>query len=175
MKQLIKKLLIVFLLSNNFVISQNSFWFDNVVYPEVDTKDLIYSDSLHTTNCHDMETYRQLLYRYINWERKQCDLDSLIIDETLMIDSQCWANYMAKWNKYRHTGKNVIEIINRGHAIWYITHRESASICVGSWMDSPAHRDAILDPDLKWIGIGVAEGVNPKFVSNTYFIVQFKY
>jgi len=158
-----------------FSFGQHSFWFDQPVYPEVDVKDLPFADSLHTRTFHDMETYRQLLFRYINWERMNCDLPPLQRDSILMKNSQDWANYMARWNKYKHTGKNVVEIINKGHNMLQLLHREVAYICVGSWMDSEPHRDAILDPDLKSIGIGCAEGKNDNFNCNTYFIVQFEY
>lgn len=167
--------LLILLLFPILCFSQTSFWFDHPVYPEVDVYDLPYADSLHTPTCYDMETYRELLFRYINWERMNCDLPPLQKDTILMKNSGDWANYMARWNKYKHTGKNVIEVINMGHNILKLLHREVAYICVGSWIDSPPHRDALLDPDLKWIGIGCAEGKNDKFSCNTYFVAQFGY
>jgi uncharacterized protein YkwD len=51
-------------------------------------------------------------------------------------------------------------------------------------MDSPRHRDALLDPDLKTFGIGVQENNSGFFtdegkrydvVNNTYFTVIFDY
>lgn len=70
-----------------------------------------------------------------------------------------WAFFNSFGYKYRYAGENLARDFS------------SASAAVDAWMNSPTHRDNILNPKYKEIGIGIVEG--DLAGSDTTIIVQF--
>lgn len=115
-----------------------------------------------------------------NQRRAASGLSALSLNQTLssaaytkgrdMIDRDYWAHVAPDgtqpWKffidfgyKYRYAGENLARDFS------------SASSAVDAWMNSPTHRDNILNPKYKEIGIGVVEG--DLAGSDTTVIVQF--
>ncbi len=115
-----------------------------------------------------------------NSKRAEKGLPPLTLNQTLssaaftkgrdMIDRDYWAHTApdgtTPWSffnrfgyKYRYAGENLARDFN------------SASAAVEAWMNSPTHRDNILNPKYKEIGIGITEG--DLAGSDTTIIVQF--
>lgn len=70
-----------------------------------------------------------------------------------------WSFFLSFGYKYRYAGENLARDF------------QDAPSAVNAWMNSPSHRENILNPNYKEIGIGVVEG-NLAGV-NTTIIVQF--
>ena len=88
MKNLILTLV---LLISSFGYSQLEDWdvyirnfCDTAVYPNVKISYLPYADSMRTSKFYDVATYRELIFRYINEERRINGLPPLVKDEKLM-------------------------------------------------------------------------------------------
>lgn len=115
-----------------------------------------------------------------NQKRAQAGLSTLSLNQALssaaytkgrdMIDRDYWAHVAPDgtqpWKffstfgyKYRYAGENLARDFS------------NASTAVEAWMNSPTHRENILNPKYKEIGIGVVEG--DLAGSDTTIIVQF--
>lgn len=118
--------------------------------------------------------------RLTNQKRLQAGLTELTPNQTLsnaaytkgrdMIDRDYWAHVAPDgtqpWKffkdfdyKYRYAGENLARDFS------------NASSAVDAWMNSPTHKENILNPKYKEIGIGVVEG--DLAGSDTTIIVQF--
>lgn len=118
--------------------------------------------------------------RLTNLKRNAAGLPNLTFNQTLsnaayskgqdMINRDYWAHVAPDgtqpWKfftnfgyKYKYAGENLARDFS------------SASTAVDAWMNSPSHRDNILNPKYKEIGIGVVEG--DLSGSDTTIIVQF--
>lgn len=115
-----------------------------------------------------------------NQKRSEVGLSALSLNQTLsgaaytkgrdMIDKDYWAHVAPDgtqpWKffsqfgyKYRYAGENLARDFS------------NANDAVNAWMNSPTHKDNILNPKYKEIGIGVVEG--DLAGSDTTIIVQF--
>jgi len=118
--------------------------------------------------------------RLTNQKRADAGLPALTFNQTLssaaytkardMIDRDYWSHtapdgtqpwsFFSKFGyRYRYAGENLARDFS------------SASSAVEAWMNSPTHRDNILNPKYKEIGIGVTEGDLAGV--DTTIIVQF--
>ena len=181
MKNLILTLV---LLISSFGYSQLEDWdvyirnfCDTAVYPNVKISDLPYADSMRTSKFYDVETYRELIFRYINEERRINGLPPLVKDEKLMSFAQKHSDWMAKTKKYQHSGENIKEVITHsgGGGGLVVPLRLSACSVVRQWILSPSHRKHLLNPDITKIGVGVkASMTKDSVITNTYFTAVFK-
>ncbi len=120
------------------------------------------------------------IIRLTNEKRTEAGLTQLVLNETLslaakskgndMISKDYWAHIAPDgtepWKffndfgyKYRYAGENLARDFT------------DASSAVDAWMNSPTHKDNILNPKYKEIGIGVVEGDLAGV--DTTIIVQF--
>ncbi|MBP9759552.1 hypothetical protein KBD45_07710, partial [Candidatus Dojkabacteria bacterium] len=120
------------------------------------------------------------IVRITNIKRAEAGLGGLTLNQTLssaaytkgrdMIDRDYWAHVSPDgtqpWKffsefgyKYRYAGENLARDFS------------NASAAVDAWMNSPTHRENMLNPKYKEIGIGVVEG--DLAGSDTTIIVQF--
>lgn len=120
------------------------------------------------------------IVRITNIKRTEAGLGELTLNQTLssaaytkgrdMIDRDYWAHVSPDgtqpWKffsefgyKYRYAGENLARDFS------------NASAAVDAWMNSPTHRENMLNPKYKEIGIGVVEG--DLAGSDTTIIVQF--
>lgn len=123
---------------------------------------------------------KEEVIRLTNEKRKQAGLSALVANNVLsnaaqakgidMIAKDYWAHVAPDgtqpWKffgdygyKYRYAGENLARDFS------------NANSAVEAWMDSPSHKENILNPKYKEIGIGVVEG--DLAGSDTTIIVQF--
>lgn len=123
---------------------------------------------------------RDEVIRLTNLKRSEAGLSPLVLNETLsnaayakgrdMLSKDYWAHtapdgtepwafFNSLGYRYRYAGENLARDFS------------NANSAVDAWMASPTHRDNILNPKYKEIGIGVIEG--DLAGSDTTLIVQF--
>jgi len=103
-----------------------------------------------------------------NVERKKVDVPPLTMNPLLSDAARAHALNMAKQDKLEHTldGKTADERVTAVGYKWSATgenigwNARTAKDAVASWMDSPPHKENMLNPEYTEIGVGVA--VNAK-------------
>lgn len=116
--------------------------------------------------------------------RKREGRVALAVDQTLQETAQEFANYMAENDRYGHQadGRSPSEratahgydfaIVLENIAYAYDSRGFEAPALaekfVQGWIDSPPHRENLLDPDVTAIGVGVAESQTTHY----YYAVQ---
>lgn len=130
-----------------------------------------------------MSEVRQNLLTLFNRARTNRGLRALTLDSTLNQGADRYADIMAAQNHFSHTRPSglqwyqwwdqyypeshdypnvgIAEIIARG--------QDTTSEVFGDWMDSPSHREQILDPDNRECGIGLSHSSN----GTPYWCVHF--
>ncbi len=124
-----------------------------------------------------------LVYAH-NKERGKFNLDPLVLNSKLiesatnkaeaMIESDCWDHYcpippgVSPWRwfdesgyKYETAGENLAEGFSEN------------DILVDAWMNSPTHKENILKPSFREMGIGFAYGDYQNIKNNTVVVVHF--
>ena len=158
--------------------------FDINFYPTISVDTIPFADSLHTETSYNMDTYVKLIFLYINEERRIKGLNPLVMSKELTLLAQKHSDNMAKTRIYKHSGLNYNEVITNLSGILYLTQKDLAGIAIKQWMESDAHRDALLNPNFKTFGIGVQEnksgfttdgGNKHNVTHNTYYTVIFNY
>lgn len=101
----------------------------------------------------------------INAARAQRGLSALTIDPRLMAAAQSHSNYMAQTGKFSHTGQGGSSVRTRVNAQGYSGCFWAENIASGystgqqvatGWMNSPKHRDNILNRRAAAVGVGKA-------------------
>jgi uncharacterized protein YkwD len=83
----------------------------------------------------------------LNTERAARGVPSLQVDSNLESPALAWSRRMADSGGLNHSTDGRAEIIARGWWTGQITE---------AWMYSPSHRNLIVDPNLRFAGVGVA-------------------
>jgi uncharacterized protein YkwD len=174
-----KKLLVVFVLFTcNTLLSQNPLHDTILEQP--------YRDDTITADFFDIETINAIMFELINEYRVENGLAPCKIDTSLMRLANNHAEWMATTGIYCHISDkrvpnhtdhrkyNFSENITRATTIQWITHYSIAAWAVGVWIWSPAHRNNILDPYAKYIGVGSFYRMTEKGQHEPYFVVQFR-
>ncbi len=86
------------------------------------------------------------LLQQMNAERAARGLGAVSLEDELTDASAQWSDSMASRNSLVHSGSGRAEIIAYGHTTGQITL---------AWMNSPSHRNLMVDPNLVFGGIGV--------------------
>jgi uncharacterized protein YkwD len=73
-----------------------------------------------------------------------------------------------------HKKENFAENCMMYTTIQWITHYSIVKAAVTAWITSPAHRNNILDPYAKYIGVGSFYRMTEKGQHEPYFVVQFR-
>lgn len=123
-----------------------------------------------------------LITKSTNDVREQNGYNSLVLNHILTTAAQAKADDMAKKQYFSHYGPDgtspwkffkdsgyTYEIAGENLAV---TNQDEASIIDG-WLDSPAHRENLLNNGYQDIGIGIAYYGNHKEYKNTTVIVAF--
>ncbi|MDX3763112.1 CAP domain-containing protein [Streptomyces sp. AK02-04a] len=107
------------------------------------------------------------ILQLVNKERAAAGLHPLTLNSRLTKAAQAHSDEMARTGKYSHDGPDGsspgdrIQRAGYGWSRWAenIHHRPgSPEAIMADWMNSPAHRANILNPNLREIGIGVDAG-----------------
>lgn len=109
--------------------------------------------------------------RLVNEEREKHNLQPLQISEKLMQTAREKSDDMAKNNYFSHTDPNGYTMAINLNVAENITSVDSTpSGAVDNWMNSTkGHKDNILDPNSKYIGVGIAFNINSEL---TYYWTQ---
>jgi uncharacterized protein YkwD len=103
-----------------------------------------------------------------NQQRRANGCGTLAVDRELTIASIRQSLYMAKTGLFTHVWRDGTTFIARSHAAGYAQpsgeniawgYRTSQEV-INAWMDSPSHRENILNCSAHSIGTGVAYGAN---------------
>jgi uncharacterized protein YkwD len=126
----------------------------------------------------------------INAFRARAGLPALRRNNRLQSAAQDMASQMAANHRFAHTTRDGRTLTDRVSATGYTARRKRwrlaenigwgsltlappVSIVTG-WMGSPEHRSNMLDPGLRDVGIGIAEGVpSGEIESGTFYVADF--
>jgi len=106
-------------------------------------------------------------FQRINYDRADWGAPALSINEDLMTKAQLWSDYLASVGHLEHSV--LTQSVDPG---WYMLGENvgsgpSVEAIEASFMQSPAHRANILNPEFNWAGTGVSVSGN-----GTVFVVQ---
>jgi uncharacterized protein YkwD len=174
-----KKLLVVFVLFTcNTLLSQNPLHDTILEQP--------FRDDTMTYILFDTETINAIMFDLINECRIENGLEPCKIDTALMRLANNHAEWMATTRIFCHINDNRVpnhtdhrkynfsENITYRTTIQWDTHYSITECAVRGWMLSPGHRDNILNPDVKYIGVGSFYRMTEKGQHEPYFVAQFR-
>jgi uncharacterized protein YkwD len=120
-----------------------------------------------STNPQDI--FDQQILGLVNQERAKVDADPLKINEQLDLAADQHTLDQASMNKMSHTGSNGSNMGDRIKNAGYVFSSAAENVAYGfgdaaavmsGWMNSAGHRQNILNPNYKEIGIGYAQGAD---------------
>jgi uncharacterized protein YkwD len=97
----------------------------------------------------------------VNQMRHSSGLPALQTSETLVSSARGYARYMLKHDYFGHLASLPVggHFQLRGETLaWHSGWRARVARTFSSWMASPPHRAALLDPAFRYIGAGKAKG-----------------
>ena len=106
----------------------------------------------------DIEEFRQEVIRLTNKEREKAGLEPYKTHDTAMEFAQIRAEELAE--KFSHTRPNGDSTGDYGQYTFgenIAMRQKSPKSVVDAWMNSPAHRSAIMSPEDEYFGVGVYE------------------
>jgi uncharacterized protein YkwD len=120
-----------------------------------------------STNPQDI--FDQQILGLVNQERAKVGADPLKINEQLDLAADQHTLDQASMNKMSHTGSNGSNMGDRIKNAGYVFSSAAENVAYGfgdaaavmnGWMNSEGHRQNILNPNYKEIGIGYAQGAD---------------
>jgi uncharacterized protein YkwD len=117
----------------------------------------------------DVQEYRREALKLINQERARQHLDPLTESKTVDVISQEWAQHLAKEEELVHRSRsNLIEYLKKNdwetmtENLFQADVQNSPKECIKAWMESPHHRDNLLDKKCRKAGLGIVVGKDKK-------------
>lgn len=116
----------------------------------------------------DLAAVRQQLLEQSNRARFAAELRLLRVDQCLERVAQEYADRMLAEGFYGHYGAEGEDVLARVRAAGCRRRRVAENLArgqttaaevVGEWLDSPGHRDNLLDPHYRRVGFGLALGL----------------
>jgi uncharacterized protein YkwD len=119
--------------------------------------------ALKRVNVSTVSEGRQRLLQLINDERKKRQLMHLSMDENINKIAQKYAEEMMETGVVAHISPKSGDCADRAKAAGLDISRIGENIAVNqsveqiheSLLESPAHREVMLDPQMEWVGLGV--------------------
>ena len=133
-----------------------------VSQPEDDAKSTVTKIRQSADGRLQLTTLESVMLARVNAERQRYGLVNLEIDAALQESARKHCRWMATTGTFEHTSGPGIENIGEG--------QRSAATVIQAWMGSGGHRQNILDPAARIIGVAGYLGQNGK----TYWVQQFK-
>ena len=134
----------------------------------------------------NLNAYEMRTYELHNQTRESNNLATLCISEILTQAAKAHSQEMIDQSYYEHNSYNGESFSTRLESFGYTSYEKLAeNIAWGSgssaspenifqsWMDSPEHRENILDPDFREVGIGTATGECEGYSDCTMYTVDF--
>jgi uncharacterized protein YkwD len=115
------------------------------------------------------DAFDQQILGLVNQERAKVGADPLKINEQLDLAADQHTLDQASMNKMSHTGSNGSNMGDRIQNAGYLFSSAGENVAYGfgdaaavmsGWMNSEGHRQNILNPNYKEIGIGYAQGAD---------------
>jgi uncharacterized protein YkwD len=122
----------------------------------------------------------QRVFELMNAEREKAGLPDLKLCDKLCVSARWHAMDMAVGNYFEHVDRQGRTPGQRIQSFGYRFHycgqniaggQKSPEEVVDAWMKSPGHRENILRPEFKEVGIALVENANSKF--GTYWVEDF--
>ena len=118
------------------------------------------------TNGGQLEADRQEVLRLVNEERAKAGLSALVLDDKVSAGAQIRAKeIISLFDHTRPDGTSCFTVFQEVGISSYWTAAENIAAgqrtpeeVMKSWMNSSGHRANILNPDMKKLGVGYAEG-----------------
>lgn len=111
----------------------------------------------------------QEILRLVNVERRRVNARPLVLNDKLTAAAQRHAQDMATSRRMSHTGSDGSTMRSRIDATQYnwstigenvAMGQPTAAAVMAAWMNSPGHRQNILNPAFTELGVGYATGAN---------------
>lgn len=124
-----------------------------------------------TSQTQDIPLNADRILELVNIERKKVNVAPLVIDTGLVNTAQSRADDMSSRNYFSHndpiTGENMVNILKQQkqcvyaseNIVWikYPNTLEDNQESIDTWLNSPAHKEAMLDPKYTITGVGVKD------------------
>lgn len=120
-----------------------------------------YGDSLVNFENFNTDEYQRLIIEHVNNERKLYGLNILVEDEDISETCMEYAMKMAATKKLQHSGNggyvSTYEVILHGMLVTNlnVSYKTFTYYTVDAWLGEPSHREALMDPDITRIGVGI--------------------
>lgn len=128
----------------------------------------------------ERETMEQEIIRLTNIERQKIGAPPVIMDKNLMKFARQKAQDMADNNYFNHISPNLgapVDVVKSNNISFNCVSenisagQKTPQSVVEAWLNSPTHRENLLNPELKYIGVGMGINSNSKF--HYYWSQQF--
>lgn len=119
----------------------------------------------------------QEILRLVNVERRRVNAPPLVLNDKLTAAAQRHAQDMATSRRMSHTGSDGSTMRSRIDATQYnwstigenvAMGQPTAAAVMAAWMNSPGHRQNILNPAFTELGVGYATGANRPYWAQVF-------
>lgn len=119
----------------------------------------------------------QEILRLVNVERQRVNAPPLVLNDKLAAAAQRHAQDMATSRRTSHTGSDGSTMRSRIDATQYnwstigenvAMGQPTATAVMAAWMNSPGHRQNILNPAFTELGVGYAAGANRPYWAQVF-------
>lgn len=119
----------------------------------------------------------QEILRLVNVERQRVNAPPLVLNDKLTTAAQRHAQDMATSRRMSHTGSDGSTMRSRIDATQYnwstigenvAMGQPTAAAVMAAWMNSPGHRQNILNPAFTELGVGYATGANRPYWAQVF-------
>ena len=127
----------------------------------------------------EADSWRAEILRLVNQERQSRGLDPVVWNQTLEDEATEYACEMIQYDFFAHvnraTGSTLTtRAADSGYDFWIIGEnlaggQRSPAEAINDWMNSPCHRENILNPAFTELGVGVRSGGDYGF----YWVQEF--
>ena len=143
----------------------NGFLFSNEFKGQCKTAGITLGEKIAAPEDNPLKSYAEKIVTLVNAERRKAGVAELKIDPGLMTAANKRSKEITEsFAHSRPDGRECFSVLNEVSLPVYYAAGEniaygypSPEAVMNGWMNSPGHRGNILDPDFKYIGVGVYE------------------
>ncbi|PZV06933.1 MAG: hypothetical protein DCF32_08640 [Leptolyngbya sp.] len=130
-----------------------------------------------TTAAQTNAAIAQEILRLVNIERQRVNAPPLVLNDKLTAAAQRHAQDMATSRRMSHTGSDGSTMRSRIDATQYnwstigenvAMGQPTAAAVIAAWMNSPGHRQNMLNPAFTELGVGYAIGANRPYWAQVF-------
>lgn len=163
-----------------FFLTQNTFFKDSTA-----AKNKVSTEKPRKSNksIKDYDLDEVEIFTLVNVERQKDKLNPLIFDNQLAEIARDYSRQMAEENFFDHFDPNGADVVVRakrarlkhwskiGENLFSVENLKNFdAFAVKNWMESPTHRQNILDADFNTAGVGIFESDNGEIFITEVFI-----